>query len=509
MTNGLAPPLLSVPRLTTLTASLLVALSSGTGYLFSAWAPQLGAKLHISHTQINLIGLAGMAPQPVLRYQDLSGAGHSGLKYFFDAGVPQGADSISTFVFVSLVLCSCMTGIGASSGGTGATNATAKSFPDKARATATGIVISGYGLSAFVFSAIAHMLFAAGNTSAFLLLLAIGTSVPMLVGTFLVRIIPLQSPGAGERKAATSTSALPVDESRVGLLEHEDSDVEFVELDGFSEEHGDFSQKRKYGTSPNIFGAKLWKSYDFWLLFTLLSLLAGTGLMYISNVGAMSQILYAKNNPKYDEVEVAKWQTTQVSTISIMSFSGRLLIGIVSDIAKNTLGLPRSYCLILVSIGICLSQVIAANIDKITSLWLSSSILGLSYGSLFSLFPQVCIDWFGLPHFAENWGYLNLAPMVAGNIFMLFFGRNLDAHEAISHSTSATSRALSALMRRAGGLSQPGETPKCLEGKECYVAALHLTAVMTFGCILLSVVAAWRDRRKGLVVVDDVDVDEK
>jgi len=40
------------------------------------------------------------------------------------------------------------------------------------------------------------------------------------------------------------------------------------------------------------------------------------------------------------------------------------------------------------------------------------------------------------------------------------------------------------------------DTPQCLEGKECYVAALYLTIVMTFICILLSVWAGWRDRRK-------------
>lgn len=41
----------------------------------------------------------------------------------------------------------------------------------------------------------------------------------------------------------------------------------------------------------------------------------------------MSQTLYAKNNSHYDEVEAARWQATQVSTISVMNFLGRILIG--------------------------------------------------------------------------------------------------------------------------------------------------------------------------------------
>ena len=53
-----------------------------------------------------------------------------------------------------------------------------------------GIVISGFGLSAFLFSTIAHVAFP-GNTSDFLLILAVGTALPMVLGFFLVRPIPL------------------------------------------------------------------------------------------------------------------------------------------------------------------------------------------------------------------------------------------------------------------------------------------------------------------------------
>lgn len=51
-------------------------------------------------------------------------------------------------------------------------------------------MLSGFGLSAFVFSTIAHTAFP-GNTSSFLLVLALGTSVPMIAGFFFVHPIPL------------------------------------------------------------------------------------------------------------------------------------------------------------------------------------------------------------------------------------------------------------------------------------------------------------------------------
>lgn len=49
--------------------------------------------------------------------------------------------------------------------------------------------MSGFGLSAFFFSTIAHTAFS-DDTSAFLLVLALGTTIPMIIALFIVRIVP-------------------------------------------------------------------------------------------------------------------------------------------------------------------------------------------------------------------------------------------------------------------------------------------------------------------------------
>jgi hypothetical protein len=49
----------------------------------------------------------------------------------------------------------------------------------------------------------------------------------------------------------------------------------------------------------------------------------------INNVGSISQALFAKDNPAYDEKTAVRWQATQVSTFSIANCLGRILIGIV------------------------------------------------------------------------------------------------------------------------------------------------------------------------------------
>ncbi|KAF8075791.1 hypothetical protein FPV67DRAFT_383125 [Lyophyllum atratum] len=107
--------------------------------------------------------------------------GYSGMRFIFDSGIPESSTSISTFMFAILVLCSFMTGAGGNGGLTSAVNSTAKTFPDKARATTTGVVLSGFGLSAFLFSTISRVGFA-GDTSSFILLLSLAPSIPMIFG---------------------------------------------------------------------------------------------------------------------------------------------------------------------------------------------------------------------------------------------------------------------------------------------------------------------------------------
>jgi MFS family permease len=110
----------------------------------------------------------------------------------------------------------------------------------------------------------------------------------------------------------------------------------------------------------------------------------------------MSQALYAKANPKYDEEVASRWQAMQVSSISVTNFLGRILIGLAADVAKNHLHVPRSYCLTLVSSFFLASQIFAASIQNVQNLWRASTLLGLAYGGVFGLFPTICIEWFGL-----------------------------------------------------------------------------------------------------------------
>ncbi|KAF8629470.1 hypothetical protein AX15_003432 [Amanita polypyramis BW_CC] len=523
------PKVFSVPRLTTLIASVLVALCSGTNYVFSAYGPQLGSRLKINHTQLNIIGLAGnigvYSSGPVWgRFVDSRGpqiplagsfllllTGYTGIRYFYDRGLTPQDTAIPGVTFALLVVCEFLSGSGGNAGVTSGINSTAKTFPDSARATTVGLVLAGFGLSAFLFSTISHIYFP-GDTSTFLLMLALGTSFPMIMGIFLVRPIPLPP------SARTQASQVPLLDGTVDagspLLGGDDIEGRAGHDDFDAEEGGeevrrvsDASEVERRHTSnldtynrsmsrrrallagdvalTNVHGRGLAKSRDFWLLFSILSLLSGTGVMYINNVGSMSQALYSKEHPVYDDVQAAKWQATQVSTISIMSCVGRVSIGLICDYGKNKRGIPRSNFLVFVSFLYFISQLVTSRIESVKSLWIASALLGFAFGSTFSLLATVCIEWFGLPHFSENWGYLSMAPIFAGNLFSVVFGRNLDAHESRSHQEGIVSPPTS--------LNAP---PRCVLGKECYVDTLYLTIAACFLAMIMSAWASWRDGKK-------------
>lgn len=170
------------------------------------------------------------------------------------------------------------------------------------RGTITGLVLSGFGLSAFFFAAVASIAFP-GNTSALLLVLALGTAMPMLLGLVIVRQIPLPPPsttlgiegclhGHEEYQPIPSgDAALFIRESddHTSLLDptehvHEASNYHIPESSTAVELVSDqiasrgssvrktTSRAKPVHDGPNVYGKQLWLTPDFYLIFALMSL---------------------------------------------------------------------------------------------------------------------------------------------------------------------------------------------------------------------------------------------
>ncbi|KAI6500616.1 hypothetical protein MCOR13_005907 [Pyricularia oryzae] len=178
-------------------AATAISLACGTNYVYSAWAPQFADKLRLSTTQSELIGVAGNlgmytmgvpigwvidrngSRPAVMLGSALLGIGYFGLKVAFDQG-----DGYVPLLFI----CSYLTGFGGCMAFAASVKTSALNWPHH-RGTATSFPLAAFGLSAFFFSMFGEIAFP-GDTSAFLLVLAVGTIGLTFVGFFFLKVWP-------------------------------------------------------------------------------------------------------------------------------------------------------------------------------------------------------------------------------------------------------------------------------------------------------------------------------
>ena len=159
------------------------------------------------------------------------------------------------------------------------------------RASATGMVMAGYGLSAFFFTTLSNT-FLRSTTSTLLHFLALGTSSLMLLGYFFVRPVPLREQGSSQledsdyiRESTTVSSALQhQDQSRTPLLNDDSIINRYVQVRTEITTNGENSNSvggvidatctvgQKLSTPLNIHGKALLSNLDFWLLIGISSM---------------------------------------------------------------------------------------------------------------------------------------------------------------------------------------------------------------------------------------------
>lgn len=208
-------------RIVSSVAATVISLACGSNYVYSAWAPQFADKLHLSATQSNLIGLAanlGMysmgvpigifidnkGPRPAV----IAGAILLGVGYFpFRVAFETASGSVPLLCFLSY-----LTGLGSCMAFSASVKTSALNWPHH-RGTATAFPLAAFGLSAFLFSVMGSLFFP-GDTSAFLMLLAVGTFLMTFIGFFFLRVLPHNSyhavptrPGLSDSQQLRRTSS--------------------------------------------------------------------------------------------------------------------------------------------------------------------------------------------------------------------------------------------------------------------------------------------------------------
>ncbi|KAJ5225963.1 hypothetical protein N7468_007188 [Penicillium chermesinum] len=481
-------------RVTSVVAGTLVALSCGTNYAYSAWAPQFADRMKLSSTESNLIGVAGNlgmygmgVPMGLLidgrgpRLVTLIGSILLALGYYpIYLAYEHGQGSVH---LVFLCLFAFLTGAGGSAAFGAAIKVAASNFADS-RGTATAVPLAAFGLSALFWSNVSNLIFK-DDTGAFLFLMACGTSVLTLVSTPFLRILQSET-YSSVPEGPTEPSDSRLMRRRSIIIEHPDGSYSSTARANESSAHvrshsigGNKESIRREGIltievhHPDIRGLAMLRHVEFWQLFLTMALLSGIGLMTINNIGNSAKALWVYYDDSAKPKFIQQHQVMQVSILSFGNFLGRLSSGIGSDILVKKLGMSRFWCLFVSASVFTLTQLAGASISNPNTLVVVSVFTGIGYGFLFGVFPSLTAHTFGIEGLSQNWGAMTLAPVFSGNIFNLLYGTVYDHHSVIGADGEAS----------------------CPDGLRCYQSAYYFTFFSGVAGILVCLWSIYRERK--------------
>ncbi|KJZ78115.1 hypothetical protein HIM_02752 [Hirsutella minnesotensis 3608] len=499
-------------RIVASAAATLISLACGTNYVYSAWAPQFAERLSLSSTQSNLIGLFGnlgvyslgipvgilvdqRGPRPFVLYGAvLLGAGYFPLHQAYDSA----SGSMATLCFFSY-----LTGLGSSMAFTASVKTSALNWPLH-RGTATAFPLAAFGLSAFFFSVLGSLFFP-GDPGVFLKLLSWGTFFMTFIGFFFLRVVSHPAQSSHDQRSSSDHRYRRIPTGDVQT--HQFQSGRHLEVEpGRSSEDAAHSMEpasttpcltpilgRAAATPPghapgscavpsegtseaacpcasqddvaansvdldrshriDIRGLRLVRTQMFWLLFFIMAILAGVGLMTINNIGNDVNALWKYYDPSVSKATLVRNQQLQVSTISVSSFAGRLLSGIGSDFLVKSVRASRLWCLFVACLVFLAAQLLTLVVQNPHFLTFVSALSGLGYGGLFGVFPSIVTEAFGIRGLSQNWGFMMLAPVLSSNVFNLLYGATFDRHSVFGSDGKRT----------------------CAQGFDCYRAAYWYT----------------------------------
>lgn len=145
-----------------------------------------------------------------------------------------------------------------------------------------------------------------------------------------------------------------------------------------------------------------WKSLlgiDFWLITLVVSSGAGSGLAIMNNFAQIGKAV------RSDAIDAF------VGIISIWSCFGRLVSGYGSDLMMN-IGYSRPICLLISQTAMFICCLLLST-GSTLFLFIGSAIVGLAYGSYWTLAPTIIAEVFGLRQVATLYKFLGLGPTIA------------------------------------------------------------------------------------------------
>ncbi|KAL3513228.1 hypothetical protein ACH5RR_025945 [Cinchona calisaya] len=236
--------------------------------------------------------------------------------------------------------------------------------------------------------------------------------------TFVILLVLLSSPLGVASKAQSdsllnpenmSSTGMPlIDESEPIMQETLSSEaansVNFHQCWSNGAENKDNTEDLlKSGEESDLFQAMC--TVNFWLLFVVMLCVLGSGMATINNISQIGQSL------GYTAVE----RRSLVSLWSIWNFLGRFGAGYVSDIFLHRRGVPRPLLMAVTLAALTVGHVIIAS-GFPGNLYIGSVIVGVCYGSQWSLMPTITSEIFGVRHMGTIFYTIGVASPIGSYI---------------------------------------------------------------------------------------------
>ncbi|KAM5570631.1 protein NUCLEAR FUSION DEFECTIVE 4 [Rosa sericea] len=145
---------------------------------------------------------------------------------------------------------------------------------------------------------------------------------------------------------------------------------------------------------------------DFWILFIAMVCGMGSGLAVVNNLNQIGQSLGYRNS------EIS----TLVALLSIWNFLGRLGAGYISDYFLHRKGWARPLFMVITLASMSIGHLVIAS-GMPGALYAGSVLVGVCYGSQWSLMPTITSEIFGVLHMGTIFNAITIAGPVGSYIF--------------------------------------------------------------------------------------------
>ncbi|KAK4427228.1 hypothetical protein Salat_1491700 [Sesamum alatum] len=161
---------------------------------------------------------------------------------------------------------------------------------------------------------------------------------------------------------------------------------------------GNGVQQHKEITSDDLNLVQAMRTLNFWLLFLAMLCGLGSGLATINNISQIGESLGY----------TARERSTMVSLWSIWNFLGRFGAGFVSDIFMHKKGWPRPLFMVITLATMAAGHVMIA-LGFRGNLYLALLLVGVCFGSQWSLMPTITSEIFGVQHMGTIYNTIAVA----------------------------------------------------------------------------------------------------